>query len=101
MLHRKSRIATIPVGYADGIDRHFGNGNISMWVNGTLCPTVGNICMDVCMIDVTDADCQVGDNVEIFGEHIAVERLAEVRGTIPYEILTSISTRVKRVYYRE
>ena len=101
VLHRKSRIATIPVGYADGIDRHFGNGNISMWVNGTLCPTVGNICMDVCMIDVTDADCQVGDNVEIFGEHIAVERLAEVRGTIPYEILTSISTRVKRVYYRE
>lgn len=101
VLKRKSRIATIPVGYADGIDRHFGNGNISMWVNGTLCPTVGNICMDVCMIDVTDADCHEGDNVEIFGEHIAVERLAEVRGTIPYEILTSISTRVKRVYYRE
>lgn len=101
VLHRKSRIATIPVGYADGIDRHFGNGNIAMWVNGTLCPTVGNICMDMCMIDVTDAECSVGDSVEIFGEHIAVERLAEVRGTIPYEILTSISTRVKRVYYRE
>lgn len=101
VLHRPSRIATIPIGYADGIDRHFGNGNISMWVNGTLCPTVGNICMDVCMIDVTDAKCNIGDNVEIFGEHIPVERLAEVRQTIPYEILTSISTRVKRVYYRE
>ena len=101
VLSRRSRIATIPVGYADGIDRHFGNGKISMWVNGTLCPTVGNICMDVCMIDVTDANCNVGDNVEIFGEHIPVERLAEVRDTIPYEILTSISTRIKRVYYRE
>jgi len=101
VLKRQSRIATIPIGYADGIDRHFGNGNINMWVNGTLCPTVGNICMDVCMIDVTDAECSIGDNVEIFGEHIPVERLAEVRQTIPYEILTSISTRVKRVYYRE
>lgn len=101
VLKRRSRIATIPIGYADGIDRHFGNGNISMWVNGTLCPTVGNICMDVCMIDVTDATCNIGDNVEIFGDHIPVERLAEVRQTIPYEILTSISTRVKRVYFRE
>ncbi len=101
VLTRRSRIATIPVGYADGIDRHFGNGNISMWVNGALCPTVGNICMDLCMIDVTDVECNEGDNVEIFGEHIAVERLAEARGTIPYEILTSISTRVKRIYYRE
>ena len=57
--------------------------------------------MDVCMIDVTDATCNIGDNVEIFGDHIPVERLAEVRQTIPYEILTSISTRVKRVYFRE
>ncbi|MGM9804488.1 MAG: bifunctional UDP-N-acetylmuramoyl-tripeptide:D-alanyl-D-alanine ligase/alanine racemase [Muribaculaceae bacterium] len=101
VLKRTSRIATIPVGYADGIDRHFGNGAISMWVNGTLCPTVGNICMDVCMIDVTDAECCVGDNVEIFGEHIPVETLAQARGTISYEILTSISSRIKRVYYRE
>ena len=101
VLSRDSRIATIPVGYADGIDRHFGNGSISLYVNGTLCPTVGNICMDVCMIDVTDAACKVGDTVEIFGSHIPVEELAAVRGTIPYEILTSISNRVKRVYYRE
>ena len=101
VLTRDSHIATIPVGYADGLDRHFGNGNIKLYVNGVLCPTVGNICMDVCMIDVTDASCKVGDTVEIFGSHIPVEELAEVRGTIPYEILTSISSRVKRVYYRE
>ena len=101
VLTRASRIATIPIGYADGFARCFGNGNAHVWVNGTLCPTIGNICMDVCMVDVTDADCKVGDMVEIFGEHIPVEALAEARGTIPYEILTSISTRVKRVYYRE
>ena len=101
LLARDSRIATIPIGYADGFARCFGNGNAQVWVNGTLCPTIGNICMDVCMVDVTDADCKVGDMVEIFGPHIPVEVLAETRGTIPYEILTSISTRVKRVYYRE
>ena len=98
---RPSRIATIPIGYADGMDRHFGNGATSMWINGHLCPTVGNICMDLCMVDVTDVPCKVGDAVEIFGEHIPVEQLAKVRGTIPYEVLTSISERVKRVYFRE
>ena len=101
LLHRRSRIATIPVGYADGIDRHLGNGNADVFINGHRCPTVGNICMDVCMIDVTDADCSVGDSVEIFGDNIPVVELADKLGTIPYEILTSISTRVKRVYYRE
>ncbi len=101
VLQRASRIATIPVGYADGIDRHFGNGNICMMVNGTLCPTVGSICMDLCMIDVTDAKCAVGDQIEIFGRHIPVAQLAEVRGTISYEVLTSVSERVKRVYFRE
>lgn len=101
VLHRPSRIATVTIGYADGFDRHFGNGYTNMWVNGTLCPTVGNVCMDAVMIDVTDAQCEVGDIVEIFGEHIPVEALSEVRGTIPYEILTSVSPRVKRVYYRE
>lgn len=100
-LSRDAIIATIPIGYADGFSRCFGNGNAMMWVNGTLCPTIGNVCMDLCMIDVTDAQCSVGDSVEIFGSHIPVERLAEARGTIPYEILTSISSRVKRVYYRE
>jgi alanine racemase len=101
VLERDSRIATIPIGYADGFSRCFGNGNAKLWINGTLCPTVGNICMDICMVDVTDIDCTVGDSVEIFGRHIPVEVLAETRGTIPYEILTSISNRVKRVYYRE
>ncbi len=101
ILKRQSRIATVTIGYADGFDRHFGNGHTSMWVNGTLCPTVGNVCMDAVMIDVTDADCHVGDHVEIYGEHIPIERLSEVRDTIPYEILTSISPRVKRVYYRD
>ncbi len=101
MLTRHSRIATIPVGYADGIDRHLGNGHANVWINGTLCPTVGNICMDVCMIDVTDAKCEVGDSVEIFGNNISVMDIAEILDTIPYEVLTSVSSRVKRVYYRE
>ncbi len=101
VLKRRSRIATIPVGYADGIDRHLGNGNASVFINGHRCPTIGNICMDVCMIDVTDTTCQVGDAVEIFGENISVMELAEKLDTIPYEILTSVSSRVKRVYYRE
>ena len=101
VLERDSRIATVNIGYADGFDRHFGNGRVSMWVAGKLCPTVGNVCMDAVMIDVTDVPCKVGDTVEIFGEHVPVEQLSEARGTIPYEILTSISPRVKRVYYRE
>lgn len=101
VLERDSRIATVNIGYADGFDRHFGNGNVSMWVGGKLCPTVGNVCMDAVMIDVTDVSCKVGDTVEIFGEHVPVEQLSEARGTIPYEILTSVSPRVKRVYYRE
>ena len=101
VLERDSRIATVNIGYADGFDRHFGNGHVSMWVSGKLCPTVGNVCMDAVMIDVTDVPCKVGDTVEIFGEHVPVEQLSEARGTIPYEILTSISPRVKRVYYRE
>ncbi|MBR6284955.1 MAG: bifunctional UDP-N-acetylmuramoyl-tripeptide:D-alanyl-D-alanine ligase/alanine racemase [Muribaculaceae bacterium] len=101
VLTRDSRIATVSIGYADGMDRHFGKGNTSVWVGGKQCPTVGNVCMDALMVDVTEANCQVGDTVEIFGEHISIEQLAEVRGTIPYEILTSISPRVKRVYYRE
>ena len=101
LLERDSRIATVTIGYADGFDRHFGNGAVSMWVNGTLCPTVGNVCMDAVMIDVTDVACKVGDTVEIFGEHVPIEQLSEARDTIPYEILTSVAPRVKRVYYRE
>lgn len=100
-LDRQSVIATIPIGYADGIDRHFGCGNSSFVVNGCLCPTVGNICMDLCMIDVTGANAAIGDRVEIFGPDAPIEKLAEARGTIPYEILTSVSPRVHRIYYRE
>ncbi|MDE5687871.1 MAG: bifunctional UDP-N-acetylmuramoyl-tripeptide:D-alanyl-D-alanine ligase/alanine racemase [Paramuribaculum sp.] len=98
---RPSRIATLPVGYADGIDRHLGNGGMKVWINGHRCPTIGNICMDACMIDVTDADCEVGDRVEIFGDNVPVSELSDALGTIPYEVLTSVSQRVKRVYFRE
>lgn len=101
VLERDSVIATIPIGYADGMNRHFGNGNITVLVGGKEAPTVGNICMDACMIDVTGIDCHVGDAVEIFGPNMSVQRLADVLGTIPYEVLTSVSPRVKRVYYRE
>ncbi len=101
VLHRPSVIATLPVGYADGIDRRLGNGHTQFIVNGTPCPTVGNICMDLCMIDVTDCPDLGDGTVEIFGQAAPVERLAEILGTIPYEVLTSVSPRVKRVYYRE
>lgn len=100
-VERTSVIATIPIGYADGINRHLGRGNALFRVRGVDCPTVGNICMDLCMIDVTDVPgvC-VGDSVEIFGPEIPVERLAVALDTIPYEILTSVSPRVKRTYFR-
>lgn len=97
-LARDSRIAIIPVGYADGLDRHLGNGVGEVLVNGVRCPIVGNICMDITMIDVTDTDAQVGDEVIIFGAEPSISELASRLGTIPYEILTSISPRVKRIY---
>lgn len=101
VLTRDSRIATIPIGYADGMNRRFGNGHSSVVINGHECPTVGNICMDACMVDVTGVPCRPGDSVEIFGNNMPVDRLAAVLETIPYEVLTSVSPRVKRVYYRE
>lgn len=101
MLERDSLIATLPIGYADGMNRRFGNGAVSVLVNGRMAPTVGNICMDACMIDVTGIECEVGDTVEIFGPELPVGRLSDLLGTIPYEILTSVSPRVKRIYYRE
>ena len=100
-LDRPARVATIPIGYADGMTRHFGRGAVRVVVNGKEAPTLGNICMDACMIDVTGIDCHEGDSVEIFGNAAPVERLSECLDTIPYEILTSVSPRVKRVYYRE
>ncbi len=102
ILDRQSRIATVPMGYADGLDRHLGNRAGCVWVNGVLCPIVGNICMDACMIDITEApDVEVGTSVEFFGENLPVGDVSNVLGTIPYEILTSVSPRVKRVYFRE
>jgi len=101
VLTRDSRIADIPIGYADGLNRHLGNGHAYCLVNGKKAPYVGNICMDVAMIDVTDVDCKEGDSVEIFGKNLPVTVLSDILGTIPYEILTGISERVKRVYFQE
>ncbi|MFQ6703684.1 MAG: alanine racemase C-terminal domain-containing protein, partial [Alphaproteobacteria bacterium] len=98
-LRRVSKIATLPIGYADGLNRHLGCGKGFCLVNGQKAPYVGNICMDVCMIDVTDIDCRVGDRVEIFGQHLPVTKLSQWLDTIPYEILTSVSERVKRLYF--
>ena len=100
-LERPSRIAAIPIGYADGLNRHLGRGNAYCLVNGKKAPYVGNICMDVCMIDVTDIDCREGDQAIIFGDDLPITVLSDKLDTIPYEVLTSISTRVKRVYYQD
>ncbi len=97
-LVRPSRIASIPIGYADGLNRRLGNGLGHCIVNGQPAPYVGNICMDVCMIDITDIPCHEGDSVEIFGPTLPVTQLAQWLGTIPYEVMTGISTRVRRIY---
>ena len=93
-------IATIPVGYADGIDRHLGRGAASFSVNGHRVPTIGNICMDMCMLDVTGVPCAVGDTVTIFGQDPTVSELASILGTIPYEIMASIPRRIHRIVVR-
>ena len=95
-----SVIATIPVGYADGIDRHLGRGAASFSVNGHRAPTIGNICMDMCMLDVTGIPCSVGDTVTIFGQDPTVSELAVILGTIPYEILVSVPRRIHRLVVR-
>ena len=100
VLERDSRIAAIPIGYADGLNRHLGNRRGYCLVNGQRADYVGNICMDVCMIDVTDTDCREGDTVEIFGDDLPPAELARLLDTIPYEILTSVSDRVKRIYFQ-
>ena len=98
-IERDSVIAAIPIGYADGLNRHLGNRHGYCLVDGQKAEYVGNICMDVAMIDVTDIPCQEGDQVEIFGEHLPVSVLSDVIDTIPYEVLTAVSNRVKRVYF--
>ena len=95
-----TRIATIPVGYADGIDRHLGCGRASFSLNGYRVPTIGNICMAMCMLDVTGVPAEVGDTVTIFGEDPTVSELARILDTIPYEIMTSVPRRIERVIVR-
>ncbi|MBC5994791.1 bifunctional UDP-N-acetylmuramoyl-tripeptide:D-alanyl-D-alanine ligase/alanine racemase [Pontibacter cellulosilyticus] len=94
-------IATIAIGYADGYDRRFSNGVGEVIIKGQRCPIIGNVCMDMCMVDVTGADVQAGDEVVVFGPQLTLTELAQRIGTIPYELLTNVSTRVKRVFYAE
>lgn len=94
-------IAVIPIGYADGFDRRFSNYGGEVYVRGKRCPVVGNVCMDQAMVDVTVADARPGDIVEVFGEHMPLQELADKLGTITYEILTSVSRRVQRIYFYE
>lgn len=100
-LTRDSRIAALPIGYADGLNRRLGNRKGYCIINGKRAPYIGNICMDVCMVDVTDIDCKEGDAVEIFGPSLPAAQIAQWLDTIPYEVLTSVSTRIKRVYYSD
>jgi alanine racemase len=100
-LLKDGKIATVRIGYADGYLRAFGNGVGKMLVKGVLVPTIGNITMDMCMLDISGVDAEEGDEVIIFNEQQRIEELAQQIGTIPYEILTNISQRVKRVYFYE
>ncbi|GAB2796795.1 bifunctional UDP-N-acetylmuramoyl-tripeptide:D-alanyl-D-alanine ligase/alanine racemase [Rhabdobacter roseus] len=100
-LERDSVIGTLAIGYADGYDRRLGNGTGQVWVNGTLCPTVGNVCMDMTMVDLTGATAQEGDEVVVFGPQVPITDMAQRLQTIPYELLTGLSERVKRVFFKE
>jgi alanine racemase len=95
---RDMRIATLPIGYADGLSRRLGNGQGKIWIHGKAAPFVGGICMDMCMVDVTNIDCSVEDDAILFGPGLPLGLYARDLGTIPYEALTSISSRVRRVY---
>lgn len=99
--NRDSRIAIVPIGYADGLSRCLGYERGSLVVNGQSAPIIGSICMDMCFIDVTDISCKEGDEVIIFGDARTLGNLASAANTIPYEVLTSVSSRVKRVYFHE
>lgn len=101
MLTTNRRIGVIPIGYADGFDRKLGNGVGTVSVNGTRCPVIGNICMDLAMIDLTEVQAAEGDIVTIFGDELPIDEVANKLGTISYEVLTGVSRRVKRVYYQE
>jgi len=101
VVSRPSTIATVRIGYADGYPRYLGNGNGYMLVNGQLAPVIGNVCMDMTMLDITGIEASEEEEVIVFGQELPVSKLAEWAGTISYEILTNISQRVKRVYYEE
>jgi alanine racemase len=94
-------IAIVPVGYADGLNRALSNGVGRFWINGYFVPIIGTICMDMCMVDISGCHIHEGDEVIIFGEQIPVTEIAEKLGTIPYEVFTGVSSRVKRVYFQE
>jgi alanine racemase len=98
IVDRDSRVAIVPIGYADGLDRKLSNRVGRMYINGNYALIVGNISMDICMLDVTDIEANEGDEVIVFGNELSIMELADKVNTIPYEILTSISQRVKRVY---
>jgi alanine racemase len=100
-VNKPSRIAIVAIGYADGLDRKLGNGNGYMLVNEKKAPIIGSICMDMTMIDVTGINCREGDEVLVLGKDIDINEIAGKIGTIPYEVLTGISQRVKRVYFYE
>mgnify|MGYP002827702807 FL=1 len=91
-------ISVVPVGYADGLNRRFGEGVGSVRVNGVLCTIIGKICMDSFIIDTTQVNCKEGDEVEIFGEGNSILKISEDLGTIPYEIYSTLNRRIKRVY---
>ncbi|MBO7277789.1 MAG: bifunctional UDP-N-acetylmuramoyl-tripeptide:D-alanyl-D-alanine ligase/alanine racemase [Bacteroidales bacterium] len=98
---KQSKIGVIPIGYADGLNRHLSEKGFHVWINGKLAPIIGSICMDMCMIDLSNIEAKVGDKVVIFGEENPVENMANALNTISYEIFTSVSQRIKRVYYHE
>jgi len=99
---KQMRIATLNIGYADGFSRKMGNGTGKVYINGKYAPVTGRVCMDMTMVDITDiADVKEGDEAEIFGEHIPISTYASWQQTIPYEIMTGISQRVKRIYLQE
>jgi alanine racemase len=101
VINKDSEIATIKIGYADGYYRSFGYGNAYVSIKGQRAPVIGSVCMDMCMVDVTGLGVVEGDEVIIFGEDPSINDLAKIANTIPYEILTSISQRVQRIYYYE
>lgn len=95
------KIATLAIGYADGMDRRLGNGKLKVWIHGKPAPTIGNICMDMTMVNISGIDAREGDEAIIFGKEQEVKEVAQAMGTIPYEVLTGISERVKRVFFAD